>query len=780
MNIFGGRPGIAAGVLAVIATLAAFFLIFWIKIIILVAVLILISICIVLCIKKKITAYRLFSVAVVLSVFLLVFLRVLIMAFSYIPVAREFCGEDSYVHATVRERRSGADYYTNYIIDIHSVNGVECNQKAELSCEYSSDLQKGYEFVLRHADIVYYEELEESKALELVSEKVFLSVISADPADCAILSENNLTVFDHFEDLNKYLCTKLRNEIKGDEGRLAVAMLLGDKSALKSEMYRDFSRSGLSHYLAVSGLHVSIITGIVGFILVKIGMRRSLRNILLALFSIAYLCLLGFPISAVRAVIMLLAVFIAYSSGDISDSINSLGIAAALILIVNPTAVFEKSFILSFCATLGIVSFMPLFNELMRSFLYPKKSGEEKKASKFLILCQKLLSFVFGSLLTVACALSLTLLPTAYLFGEMSRLGFRSNLIAAVAAPPMMISLLLYLVFGGVPYIREGLLFVIRKCAGFMLGLASDIGDERGALVSLISKTSLILIYLFTAIIIFLLIIKVKNKKPLLLVPASYPLMLGILVFVGIATLPNQTEVTVLSTAGSEYILAVHEDESALIDISVGSLNGLRIITNRMHSDGITELDTLVLTHYHTKHLATVSRFTAEEKVRRVLLPYPETEADAWIMLQLADTLAASGISCEIMPNDSFVLLGETILSVSPIKRLDRSSHPVISLSLSEGEETLTYLSASAWETDETEIIRRLHLSDTILFGSHGPVVKTSFEFLDACKRVGVFVIFDESHIEYIVGKDFLQSSDYEDIALFTGSGFYRTAFSAP
>ncbi|MBO5702443.1 MAG: ComEC/Rec2 family competence protein [Clostridia bacterium] len=777
MNIFGGRPGIAAGVLAVIATLAAFFLLFWIKIAILISVAVLISICIILFFKKKITGYRLFSILVVLSVFLIVFLRAFVLYFVSIPKAQELCGSDSYVHATVRERRSGADYYTNYIIDIHSVNGVECDQKAELSCEYNSDLQKGYEFVLRHADIVYYEELEESKARKLIADGIFLSVTSADSVDCAILSENNLTLSDHFEELNKYLSTKLRNEIKGDEGRLAVAMLLGDKSALKSEMHRDFSRAGLSHYLAVSGLHVSIITGIVGFILVKIGMRRSRRNLLLALFAVAYLFLLGFPISAVRAVIMLLAVFIAYSSGDISDSLNSLGIAASMILIVTPTAVFEASFILSFCATLGIVCFMPLFNELMRAFLYPKKSGEEKKAPKLLFIFKKILSFVFGTLMSVASALSLTLLPTVYLFGEMSRLGFKSNLIATVAATPLMMSLLLYLVFGGIPYIREGLLFVIRKSAGFMLGLASDIGDERGALVSLISKPALIIIYIFTAVILFLLIIKVKNKKPILLAPASYPLMLALLVFVGTATLPHQTEITSLSLAGSEYILAVHEDESAIIDVSLGSLNGLRVLSTMMHERGITEVDTLVLTHYHSRHLSAVTEFTSDEKVRRVLLPYPETEADAWIMLQLADTLEASGISCEIMQNESFVLLGETSFYASPIRRLERSSHPVISFSLSEGEERLTYISASSWEADETELTELLNKSDTVIFGSHGPVVKSSFGFLDDCKNVEKFVIFNESHIEYILDRD---NIDYENIEILAGGVLYKTVFSNP
>ena len=778
MNIFGGRPGIAAGVLAVIATLAAFFLLFWIKIAILILVAVLIVLCTILFFKRKITGYRLFSILVVLAVFITVFIRVIMLTWVYMPEAEKFSGSDSYVHATVLERLSGADYYTNYIIDVHSVNGVECDQKAELTCEYNCDLQKGYEFVLRHADIVYYADLGGSDVIEYVAEETFLSISSADPADCAIISENNIAFLDNFSDLNKYLSVKMRQEIKGEEGRLAVAMLLGDKTALTSEMYRDFSRAGLSHYLAVSGLHVSIITGIVGWFLLKIGMRRSLRNLLLALFAFGYLFLLGFPISAVRAVIMLLAVFIAYSSGDVSDSLNSLGIAASVILIATPTAVFETGFIFSFCATLGIVCFMPLFNDIIHAFLYPKKSGDAKKSSKLWFVVKKILSFVLSTLLSVASALSLTLLPTAYIFGEMSRLGFKSNLIATVVATPLMVSLLLYIVLGGVPYIGDALVFIIRKCAGFMIKLASDIGDERGALVSLLSKASLMIIYIFTAVILILLIVKIKNKKPLIMLPASYPLILALLIFVSSATLPHQTELTALSVSGSEYILAVNEDESAIIDVSVGSLNGLRYLSDIMRESGLTELETLILTHYHSKHLSSVTKFVTEEKVRRVLLPYPETEDDAWIMLQLSNTLADYGISCEIISDESFTLIGEIDASFSSICRLERSTHPLIAFSLTEGEEKIIYLSSSAWEAenDFAETVKsHLDNADIVLFGSHGPVVKAQFAFWDYCASASDVVIFEESDIVYIIDDDM----DDMSFNLYSGCGVYKVKCGA-
>ena len=248
-----------------------------------------------------------------------------------------------------------------------------------------------------------------------------------------------------------------------------------------------------------------------------------------------------------------------------------------------------------------------------------------------------------------------------------------------------------------------------------------------------------------TAVILLLLIIKTGNKKPLLILPAVYPLILVLLIFTGKAALPDTTEVTVFSMSGSEYFLTASNDGAVIIDASVGSLNGLRVMAGEMRKSGITEVDTLVLTHYHTAHLSSVIEFTSSEKVRRVLLPYPETEDDAWVMLQLSEGLARAGISCELISEDGTALVDGTKLALSPIRRLSRSTHPVFSFSISDGEETLVYLSASVWECDVEGIMTDLSEGKLVMFGSHGPVVKTPFGSPDRCKNAQEILIFDEA-----------------------------------
>ncbi len=778
MNIFGGRPGIAAGVLAVIAILAASFCIFEVNIALLICAGIFMILCVILFACKYISGYRLFADILVAAVFCAALLRGMDAFYDRAPSARSLCGDDMYIHATVTERKAGGDYYTNYIIRIHSVNGVGSNEKAVLKCEYNSELQKGYELVLRHAQIMYVPELAQEDPADLISEGIFLSVTTVDQADYAILSENNISWIDEFKSLNSYLSAKLRNGIKGEEGRLAAAMLLGDRSALTSRMYRDFSRAGLSHYLAVSGLHVSIITGIVTFLIGRLRIKRALRNLLITAFALGYLCLLGFPVSAVRAVVMMITVFVAYSMGDASDSLNSLGIAASFIIIISPFSVFEKSFILSFCATLGIVCFMPLFNKISdKLFDARTRDGEKHKIRAFL---KKLFSFVFGTLICTASALSLTLLAVTFLFGETSVLGFQSNLAAALISIPLLASALLYLFLGNIPYLGEVLKFVITKTARYMLDLASELADTKGALLSLTSSGARIVVCVFSIILFILLVIKIKRKVWLILAPVSYPLVILAVAMITASMLPKDTELSVFSTGKDEVILAACGAESAIIDISDGSLARLNIASQYAHANGITEFDTLVLTHYHTKHISAVSRFKDNEMLRHVILPYPETEDDAWIMTQLVDILQSSGIYCEIaIPNSENHLVGDAAISLSRIFPLERSSHPVLYFTISEREECLTYLTGSAWEADgefKSQLERATLQSKTIIFGAHGPVIKSKLDVTVSSDITETCIIISPDDVQYIIDPS---GEIVDKINFFTGIGTQKIVFDA-
>ncbi|MBR4062390.1 MAG: ComEC/Rec2 family competence protein [Clostridia bacterium] len=752
MNIFGGRPGVSAGVLAVIATLAAFFFVKAVAFALLAGAAVLLIMLIILCACGYIKPYRLFASAFVIIIFCTALLRGSLFFERKLPIAESFSGDGRYIHATVTERRGAADYFTVFVLRLHSIDGEEYEEKAILNCEYNSGFQVGYEIVLRGAAVTSLAAYPEDEVYDLLSEGIVLSIVSENENDSAVVSKNNFSFADKCRSLNLLCSAKLKNSIKGDGGKLAAAMLLGDKSAIPSYVYRDFSRSGLSHYLAVSGLHVSIITGVVSLILLNLRIKRSYRNLLLALFAIGYLCLLGFPISAVRSVAMLLTVFIAYSLGDSSDALNALGLAAAMLTVINPCVVFDKSFILSFCATLGIVAFMPVFYSLISKLFENKnedKGAENKQYGKLVL--KKSVSFVFGTLMSITAALSLTLLPVMCFFGEVSILSFRSNLTAPFAATPLLAASLFYLIAGRIPYIGELLEWVIDSSAGYMLTLASNLSDTRGALVSLMFKQASVLVLLFSITVFFFLIIKLKHKKPLLVLPALYPLVLAGLVLISVAARPANAEFEILSIGGSETICARHGADAAIVDISEGHLSALRTAYEEAQQKGVTELDTLMLTHYHSKHLSSVSRFIAEVKVRRILLPRPQNESDAWIMAQLAEIASAKKVLVEMIPDDGIELIDGIFVSHSGINRIKRSNSPIFYLSFESGEEGFTYLTESSWESTgalRADLDFAVSDSEYVLIGEQGPIAKSIFDIpLENMKSVTLLGDFGEEYL---------------------------------
>ena len=738
MNIFGGRPGMAAGILAVVAILAAFEWTLSVNVLIIAASFLLVALCIALLAFGIVKPYRAFSIVVIFAVFLTAWIQGVKVFYRTAPEAEALCADDAYVHATVAERYVSGDYYSLYVIRMKSVDGVSYDGKAILSCEYNSDLQVGYEFVLRSANVEYTLRLTENEAASFMADEIFLYITSYSEADCHILSEGNHTLSDRLDKVNSYLCAKLKNTVRGDEGRLSAAMLLGDRDSLTSEMYRDFSRAGISHYLAVSGLHVSIITGLVSMLLINLRIKRGLRNALLILFSLGYLLVLGFPVSAVRSVTMLTVVFLAYSMGDNSDTLNSLGIAAAMIVLISPTAVFDKSFILSFCATLGIAAFLPTFTLLSRKF---RKEDEKEKKNKG--IC-KILWGLLAVIMTTLCAVSATLLPSVYMFGEISRYSLISNLILAPIGAPMLASSLLCLIFGKVPYIGEGLVYAVRVCSRIILEVAERFSDISGASVSLTSRGVRLAAIIFTVILAAALIIKIKRKELLLVIPAFYPIVLIVISLIATAALPQNAQLTCISTGNDENIFVQLREENVLIDVSDGSYTRLRTIANLAQENGATEFDTVILTHYHNRHVSSISRFTAEENVGLVILPYPTTEDEAWIMVQIADKLHNSGVAVRVIPPEGEIEIADGIMLTYPkITRIERSTHPVTYLSFSDGKKRLTYLSASSWENGlyfEKQLDELVAGSNAVIIGAHGPVNKELFDKpLDSTEQIYIF-----------------------------------------
>lgn len=150
-----------------------------------------------------------------------------------------------------------------------------------------------------------------------------------------------------------------RAGLGGDAGAVVRAMTVGDRSGVTPELRRAYARSGMSHLLAVSGLHTGIVFLLVNLALWWLPLLRRghvMRNVLVIAAVWLFVATAGFPPSAVRAAVMCTLLQFALAAGSEYAGLNALGAAAAGMLLWNPSWLGDIGFQLSFVAVAAILA----------------------------------------------------------------------------------------------------------------------------------------------------------------------------------------------------------------------------------------------------------------------------------------------------------------------------------------------------------------------------------------------------------------------------------------
>lgn len=156
-------------------------------------------------------------------------------------------------------------------------------------------------------------------------------------------------------DLRDFCRERLERAGEDTDAGILSAMLLGDKGMLDGEIKDLYQNAGLIHLLAISGLHISI-TGMALYrLLRRAGLPFGACGVLAGSAMAAYACMTGYPVSAVRAVLMFLIFLLSQAAGRTYDPPTSLAVSGAVILLGNSRAVGQAGFLLSFGAVCGVL-----------------------------------------------------------------------------------------------------------------------------------------------------------------------------------------------------------------------------------------------------------------------------------------------------------------------------------------------------------------------------------------------------------------------------------------
>ena len=215
--------------------------------------------------------------------------------------------------------------------------------------------------------------------------------------------------------------------LSGDQYAVVAAMALGDKSALTHELKDTYSKTGASHILALSGLHLGIIYALLSMLVV--GRRWQLMTQVAIILSIwAFVFLVGMSASVVRSAVMLTVYALLAIGHRQKMSVNTLAFTAIIMLLISPQALFDVGFQMSFMAVFAILLFVPLF--------YRPFSAEY-------LMTHRIVNWLWG-MIAVSIAAQIGVAPLiAYYFGRFSCYFLLTNFIVIPAA-----TLILYLSLG--------------------------------------------------------------------------------------------------------------------------------------------------------------------------------------------------------------------------------------------------------------------------------------------------------------------------------------------
>lgn len=376
--------------------------------------------------------------------------------------------------------------------------------------------------------------------------------------------------------LRDYLGARMLELYQARDGGILKAVLLGDKSSLQEEDELLYQKNGISHLLAISGLHISMI-GICSYqLLRKCRLTFWEAGIPSGILLLLYGMMTGFGIPTIRAVCMFLVMIFADISGKVYDMASAMALAAIMILLRNPLQARQAGFLLSFGAVLGIC------------FVYPILQSVFDTKNKY-----------FQTFLFSISIFFITYPLTIHFFYEYSVYSILLNFILIPLMP-------LVMGFGGIGTIAGCFHLGAGRLIGIPMHLVLSLYELLGkwivrlpfAVIRPGREEVWQLIVYYALLFLGLLLLWYRRRK-------SYMLLFPLAVLVISLRFYGGLEFTMLDVGqGDGLFLRLPEGTTCLIDggsTSVKSVGKYRILPFLKY-EGVSKLDYVIFTHLDEDH----------------------------------------------------------------------------------------------------------------------------------------------------------------------------------
>lgn len=427
-------------------------------------------------------------------------------------------------------------------------------------------------------------------------------------------------VYDHGQEMPfRYYPAVLRHKLieiiedhfPEDTAFFAKALLLGDRSDVSYETNTAFKLSGISHIIAVSGLHVSILFSLV---FLFSGRRRVLTALIGVPVVLLFAAVAGFTPSITRACLMQILMMMALLLDREYDPPTALSFAVLVMLLLDPMVITSASFQLSVGCMAGIFLFSGRIKTWIESFSFWR--GWKGKSVHV-----RLRQWLSGGVSVTLSAMFFTTPLVAYYFGAVSLVGIVTNLLTLwvvtfIFYGIMAVCLMSFLWKGAAAVVAWSISWPIR----YVLTVSGWLASFPLAAVytcSIYIVSWLVLCYVLVMIFLF-----GRKRQPHVLICCA---VLGLCIALGLSwaePLLDDSRMTVLDVGQGQCILLQADGKSYLVDCGGDSDTGTAdLAAETLLSQGISHLDGLIVTHYDRDHAGGVANLLSRVPADAVFLP---------------------------------------------------------------------------------------------------------------------------------------------------------------
>jgi competence protein ComEC len=410
---------------------------------------------------------------------------------------------------------------------------------------------------------------------------------------------------------------------EGNKG-LLEALLLGYRGNIDNKTYEAFRKTGLLHFISLSGLHLGIFAGIVWWLCKTAGLLKRGRAIVCIIAICTFLLIVPPRAPTLRAAIIVFVFCISFFFRRYSSPINTLSLAAIVLLLIRPTDLFEAGWQLSSASVLGIL----LFCQRILFFLYEKLTGRSwladlPKTRPFFQIVPKPGPYALQLLSTGIAAWLSSAGILLYHFYTINPL----TSIWTVIVFPFIAGIL---TFGYLKIILSFLLPSAAMALGVIVNLLSDLliwvvklfaqVDFSQILIGHVPVTVIILYYGFVLFAFF-----IYFRRPLIKKAICTAMVLAMILFLGVTqwqrTHRDELEMVCLDVGHGQAILAQLPGKANIL-FDAGSLHksdiGRRIVAPFLDYSGINRIDSIIISHNDVDHINGIPEIVEHCKVEHV------------------------------------------------------------------------------------------------------------------------------------------------------------------